>query len=39
MMNPTPNKKARKNEHYDEYRVMKSRLKERKRLMLCCGAI
>jgi len=27
MVSPTPNKKARKDEHHDEYRVMKGRLR------------
>jgi hypothetical protein len=29
MVSPTPNKKARKDEHHDEYRVMKGRLRGR----------
>jgi hypothetical protein len=27
MVSPTPNKKARKDEHHDEYKVMKGRLR------------
>jgi len=27
MVSPTPNKKARKDEHHDEYRMMKGRLR------------